>query len=144
MWILSNTLLQCNPGPPTQPFIDGVPHLKGHCLADVTHKSSTKIHKYNLTTVSQPTIPSFFLNCIGTFTSRLPLWERCCPDPFTMEPITFLLAHTQLHREAPVRSLQSNPQPFNDRKLSGSLSSTPLRCVFAVRACVCTDTHQHS
>lgn len=100
-------------------------------------KEAQKMYKYNPATVSQATVPSFS-NCIGTFTSWLPLWERCCPDPFTMESITSPpLAQTQLHGKAPVRSLQSNPQPFNDRKLSGFLSST-LNCVFAF---VCVQTH---
>lgn len=125
--ILSNTLgwiLLDNPGPPPQPIT---------LTSKVTDSQMLYIklackYKYNLTA---------FVNCIGTFTAPTlgkvlswPLYYGACNVPPQ--------AHTQLQGKPPVRSLQSNPQPFNDRKLSGSLSSAALNCVFA---CVCVQTH---
>lgn len=91
------------------------------------------MYKYNLTTVSHPAMASF-CNCIGKFASlgRVLSWPLY-HGAYNVPP-----AHTQLHGEAPVISLQSNPQPFNDRKLSGSLPSKLWVCVRA-----CAVTHQH-
>lgn len=114
--------------------IDGESHHKGHCLTDTAHATQKRKPYHSL--LRPPGITVLEHWCVGFHCGRAAVLT-----PFIAEPITFSpSAHTQLHSEAPVRNLQNNPQPFNDRKRSRSLSSTLLSYFVWVCVCACVRT----
>lgn len=115
--------------------VDGESHLKGHSLTDTAHATQTCKPYHSL--LHPPGITVLEHWCVGFHCGRAAVLT-----PFIAEPITFSpSAHAQLHSEAPVRNLRNNPQPFNDRKRSRSLSSTLLSYFVWVHVCMCAHRH---
>lgn len=104
----------------------GESHPKGRGVRDVALNTTTGLRQE----------PVGFNPRWKTWRCWVPHWKSCCSDPvYQSSPLS---ADVQLQSEAPATNLQNNPQPFNDRKRSGFLSSL-LRVRVGGLGCVCTE-----
>lgn len=87
---------------------------------------------YHPTILNRTLVTQVFINfllsqtpfqCFGILTCRLPLWEECFPDPFSMEP-NVSLVRTQLHDEHLLAAYRATLNLLTTGN-TGSLSSAP-------------------